>query len=128
MGNALEQNPHWQEAPRHMVTFTKGFYLSDHPITNAEYAAVTGDTNCNPKNYPDDAAVNISCAMFDKYVKALLCQGDFSKDHIHANGGADDFPVNELLNDNRGVGRDLGGHAAQPLQAHPATYPGGGVT
>ena len=71
MGCPLEQSTHWQEAPQHMVTFSKGFYLSDHPILNSEYAAVTGDTTRNPKNYPADAAVNISCEMFDTYVKAL---------------------------------------------------------
>jgi hypothetical protein len=71
MGSPLEQVPHWQEAPSHMVTLTKGFYLSDHPITNSEYAAVTGDATRNPKKNPDGAAVNISCEMFDAYVKAL---------------------------------------------------------
>jgi len=71
MGCPIQQVPHWQEGPQHMVTFTKGFYLSDHPITNAEYATVTGDKTRNPKNYPDGAAVNISCEMFDAYVKAL---------------------------------------------------------
>lgn len=201
MGNALEQMTHWQEAPQHLVTLTKGFYMMDHPITNAEYAAVTGDTTRNPKGYPDDAAVNMSCAMFDAYVKALeklnpgktircptkseweyvarsgtsniefkvnngrcgengdrktpvktpkpngwgfygiifsdgserscdiayfgdhkflpaetdpryplpQCKPPFAKDHIHACGGVDDFPVNELINDNMNVGRDLGG-------------------
>ena len=54
-----------------MVTLTKGYYLSDHPILNSEYAAVTGDATRNPKKYPDGAAVNISCEMFDAYVKAL---------------------------------------------------------
>ena len=71
MGNPLEQYPHWQEAPQHMVTLTKGFYLSDHPITIAEYMAVTGDANCNPKAHDPGCAVNISCEMFQKYVKAL---------------------------------------------------------
>jgi len=71
MGNSLAQDVHWQEAPQHMVTFAKGFYLSDHPINNAEYAAVTGDTTRNPKKHPDGAACNMSCEMFDKYVKAL---------------------------------------------------------
>ena len=71
MGCPIEQYPHWQEAPQHMVTLTRGFYLSDHPILNSEYAAVTGDTARNPKKHPDGAAVNISCEMFDVYVKAL---------------------------------------------------------
>ena len=71
MGNPLEQVPNWQEGPQHMVAFTKGIYVSDHPILNSEYAVVTGDTTANPKNYPADAACNISCVMFDKYVKAL---------------------------------------------------------
>ena len=71
MGNPLEQVPHWREAPQHMVTLTKGIFVSDHPVLNSEYTAVTGDTTGNSKNYPADAACNISCAMFDKYVKAL---------------------------------------------------------
>ena len=71
MGCALEQYPHWQEGPQHMVTFAKGFYLSDHPILNSEYAAVTGDKMRNPKNHPEGAAANMSCEMFDAYVKAL---------------------------------------------------------
>jgi len=71
MGNSLAQGVHWQEAPPHMVTFAKGFYLSDHPILNSEYAAVTGDTTRNPKQHPDGAACNMSCEMFDRYVKAL---------------------------------------------------------
>ena len=71
MGNPLEQYPHWQEAPQHLVTLTKGFYMSDHPVLNSEYAAVTGDTTRNPKNYPGDAPVNMSCEMFANYVKAL---------------------------------------------------------
>jgi len=202
MGNALEQNPHWQEAPPHMVTLTKGFYLADHPILNSEYAAVTGDNTRNPKHYPEGAAANISCEMFAAYVKALeklnpgkvirapskaeweyvarsgtsnlefrhnpgnrhgetcdrtvavksrkpngwgfygimfsdgserscdaayfgdhiyipavtdprypprQCKSDPGKDHIHANGGHENYPVNELINDNSNVGRDLGG-------------------
>ena len=71
MGNPLEQFPHWQEAPQHMVTLTKDFYMSDHPILNSEYAAVTGDTTRNPKNYPGDAPANMSCELFANYVKAL---------------------------------------------------------
>jgi len=71
MGCPLEQYPHWQEAPQHMVTLTKGYYLSDHPILISEYIAVTGETNCNPKGHDVGCAVNISCEMFQKYVKAL---------------------------------------------------------
>ena len=71
MGDPLEQFPHWQEAPQHMVTLTKGFYLSDHPVLISEYIAVTGDANCNPKGHDAGCAVNISCEMFQKYVKAL---------------------------------------------------------
>jgi len=71
MGSPLEQAIHWQEAPSRMITLSKGFYMSDHPILNSEYAAVTGDNTANPKGNPPDAAVNISCAMFDKYIKAL---------------------------------------------------------
>ena len=185
-----------------MVTLTKGFYLSDHPILNSEYAAVTGDNTRNPKNYADGAAVNISCEMFATYVTALeklnpgklircptkseweyvarcgtsdlefrgnpggragetcdrtldvkskkpnawgfygiifsdgterscdvayfgdhiflpsetdprypakSCKSNPAKDHIHANGGATGWPVNELINDNSNVGKDLGG-------------------
>ena len=209
MGCPLEQTTHWQEAPQHMVTLTKGIYMSDHPILNSEYAAVTGDTTRNPKNYPPDAAVNISCEMFDAYVKALQklnpgkviraptkaeweyaarsgtsdlsfsvipknrdfnfgnrygetcdrtvpvkskkpnswgfygmmfsdgserscdagffsdqtyipamtdprypmqnCVANPAKDHVHANGGNTGYPIQELLNDNSNVGKELGG-------------------
>lgn len=202
MGSPLEQAVHWQEAPQHMVTLTKGFYVSDHPITNAEYAAVTGDATRNPKEYPDGAAVNISCEMFDTYVKALeklnpgknircpskaeweyvarsgtsnisvrnnpggmygetcdrtmdvkskkpnswgfygimfsdgserscdlaffsdhifipsvtdprypvaKCKANPAAAHIHAHGGAENYPIQELLNDEQGVGTELGG-------------------
>ena len=202
MGSPIQQVPHWQEGPQHMVTLTRGFYLSDHPILNSEYAAVTGDATHNPKKYPDGAAVNISCEMFDAYVKALeklnpgkviraptkaeweyaarsgtsnlsfrnnpgsrygetcdrtmvvkskkpngwgfhgimfsdgserscdaafysdhiyipsvtdprypstKCKRNPSVNHIHANGGKADYPVQELINDEGNVGRDLGG-------------------
>jgi hypothetical protein len=36
-------------------------------------------------------------------------QSELSKHHILANGGDDGYPVNELLNDDSNVGRDLGG-------------------
>ena len=71
MGCPLEGGGHGDEACQHMVTFARGFYLSDHPILNSEYAAVTGDNTGNPKNYPGDAAMNISCVQFNAYVKAL---------------------------------------------------------
>ena len=71
MGCSLAQSTHNQEGQQHMVTFAKGFYLSDHPILNSEYAAITGDKTRNPKNHPDNAACNMSCEMFDRYVKAL---------------------------------------------------------
>jgi len=209
MGCPLEQTTHWQEAPQHMVTLTKGFYMSDHPILNSEFAAVTGDATRNPKKYPEDAAINISCEMFDAYVKALQklnpgkvfraptkaeweyvarsgtsdlsfspkplsrefnfnsrygetcdrtmpvkskkpnswgfygiefndgtersfdagffsfqmyvpamtdpryvehkCASAPGSDHIHANGGKDNYPIQELLNDNSNVGTDAGG-------------------
>ncbi len=204
MGNPLEQYPHWQEAPQHMVVLTKGFYMSDHPILNSEYAAVTGDATRNPKGNPADAACNMSCEMFAAYVKALeklnpgkvirapsraeweyvaqsgtsdlslednvgsrcgetmdrtvpvksrkpngwgfygivgadgserscdaafytdlicgsvpalvdprypttKCQTTPVADHVHANGGASGYNIQELLNDNSNVGTELGG-------------------
>ena len=52
MGCPLIQVPHWQESPQHMVTLTKGFYLSETPITYEQYGAVTGDTTAgDKKNY-----------------------------------------------------------------------------
>ena len=52
MGCPLIQVPHWQESPQHMVTLTRGFYLSETPITYEQYGAVTGDTTAGSKtNY-----------------------------------------------------------------------------
>ena len=42
MGEPYYQCPHWQEAPPHVVTLTKGFYMAEHPITQEMFEAVMG--------------------------------------------------------------------------------------
>ena len=52
MGAPYYQFPRWQEDPPHMVTISKAFYMSEHPITQEMYEAVVGEnpsTNKNPK-------------------------------------------------------------------------------
>lgn len=74
MGGPLEQYPHNQEGPGHLVTFSKGFYMMETPITYAQYAAVTGDNTTNTHSYPADAACNISCVMFKRFVDSLTAR------------------------------------------------------
>jgi hypothetical protein len=64
------------------------------------------ERSCDTAFYSDHILIP---SVTDPRYPARHCQPDFSKDHIHANGGCDGFPVNELLNDNSNVGRDLGG-------------------
>jgi len=91
MGCPLIQVPHWQESPQHMVTLTKGFYLSETPITYEQYAAVTGDTTANDKKFYDSkllskfkvsktkpeenldpqSAAGLSCQMYKNFCTKL---------------------------------------------------------
>jgi formylglycine-generating enzyme required for sulfatase activity len=48
MGAPFYQHRRWQEDPPHIVTLTRSFYLSEHPITQEIYEAVTGT---NPSRF-----------------------------------------------------------------------------
>ena len=44
MGEPYYQCPHWQEAPPHMVTLTKGIYMAEHPITQEMFKTLVGES------------------------------------------------------------------------------------
>ena len=69
MGMPFYQAPHWQEHPPHMVTLTKGFYMSEHPITEEMFEATT----CyNPSAVKDPkCATDSSCADTHKFCDLL---------------------------------------------------------
>jgi hypothetical protein len=69
MGEPYYQCPHWQEAPPHMVTLTRGFYMAEHPITQEMYEAVVGR---NPSRKTAALApVNVSCADMYAFCRRL---------------------------------------------------------
>jgi hypothetical protein len=69
MGEPYYQCPHWQEAPPHMVTLTKGFYMAEHPITQEMYQAVVGNNPSREK--AAQAPVNVSCANMYEFCRIL---------------------------------------------------------
>jgi formylglycine-generating enzyme required for sulfatase activity len=69
MGEPYYQCPHWQEAPPHMVTLTKGYYMAEHPITREMFAAVAGK-KADLEN-ASKAPVNASCAMMYEFCRIL---------------------------------------------------------
>jgi hypothetical protein len=48
-------------------------------------------------------------SVVDPRYPVAKCKANPASAHIHANGGKDDHPIQELLNDNNNVGKDLGG-------------------
>jgi hypothetical protein len=69
MGEPYYQCPHWQEAPPHTVTLTKGFYLAEHTITKEMLAAVLGG-----KAEAGPAAktpANVSCVQMHDFCRKL---------------------------------------------------------
>ena len=69
MGEPYYQCPHWQEAPPHMVTLTKGFYLAEHPVTQEMFEAVVGSHPGTEK--AAKAPVNASCAGMYEFCRIL---------------------------------------------------------
>jgi hypothetical protein len=69
MGDPFYQCPHWQEAPPHMVTLTKGFYMAQHPITREMFEAVTGSTSSTEKTAK--APANVSCVQMYEFCRVL---------------------------------------------------------
>ncbi len=69
MGEPYYQCPHWQEAPPHIVTLTKGFYMAEHPITQEMFEAVVGSNPSLEKKAK--AAVNVSCAGMYAFCRIL---------------------------------------------------------
>ena len=69
MGEPYYQCPHWQEAPPHMVTLTKGFYMAEHPVTQEMFEAAQGNNPSLEKSAP--APVNASCAEMYAFCRTL---------------------------------------------------------
>ena len=69
MGEPYYQCPHWQEAPPHLVTLTKGFYMAEHPITQEMFAAVVGGKAGAGK--AAKAPINASCSDMYSFCRAL---------------------------------------------------------
>jgi hypothetical protein len=69
MGEPYYQCPHWQEAPPHMVTLTKGFYMAEHPVTQEMFEAVVGNNPSTEK--AAKAPVNASCAGMYEFCRIL---------------------------------------------------------
>ncbi len=69
MGEPYYQCPHWQEAPPHMVTLTKGAYMAEHPITQEMFEAVVGN-NSNMEKVAK-APINASCADMYEFCRIL---------------------------------------------------------
>ncbi|MGO9108107.1 MAG: formylglycine-generating enzyme family protein [Thermoguttaceae bacterium] len=69
MGEPYYQCPHWQEAPPHMVTLTKGFYMAEHPISQEMFEAVVGNNPSMEK--AAKAPVNASCAGMYEFCRNL---------------------------------------------------------
>jgi hypothetical protein len=69
MGEPYYQCPHWQEAPPHLVTLTKGFYLAEHPVTQEMFAAAVGG-NPGPAKAAQ-APLNASCADMYQFCRIV---------------------------------------------------------
>ena len=69
MGEPYYQCPHWQEAPPHMVTLTKGIYMAEHPITQEMFEAVVGSNPSREK--AAKAPVNVSCVNMYEFCRRL---------------------------------------------------------
>lgn len=69
MGEPYYQCPHWQEAPPHMVTLTKGFYMAECPITQEMFEAVVGRNPSTDKMA--QAPVNVSCVQMYEFCRVL---------------------------------------------------------
>ena len=69
MGEPYYQCPHWQEAPPHLVTLTKGFYMAEHPVTQEMFAAVVGNNPSTEK--AAKAPVNATCAGMYEFCRIL---------------------------------------------------------
>ena len=69
MGEPYYQCPHWQEAPPHMATLTKGFYMAEHPITQEMFKAVVGSNPGTEKMA--GAPVNVSCTQMYEFCRIL---------------------------------------------------------
>jgi hypothetical protein len=69
MGEPYYQCPHWQEAPPHTVTLTRGFYMAEHPITEEMFSAAIGNNPSTKKS--GKAPINVSCAQMYQFCRAL---------------------------------------------------------
>ncbi len=71
------------------------------------------ERSCDKGFYSDHTFIP---AVTDPRYPSRKCRRNPSKDHIHANSGRTKHPVQELLNDNSNVGRDLGGNQRNRTQ------------
>lgn len=61
----------WQEVPPHMVTFTKGFYMAEIPITNELFKAQLGHDVATLANLSPDAAANLTVMEAREFCESL---------------------------------------------------------
>lgn len=71
MGEPYYMAPHWQEDPPHMVTFTKGYYLSETQVTQETFQAVTGNNPCKEDVGPQLPIHDVSCVDMYKFCRLL---------------------------------------------------------
>ena len=69
MGEPFYQCPHWHEDPPHLVTLTRGFYLSEIPITQEVFEAIVGSNPSKVKGAR--APVNVSCVQMYEFCRLL---------------------------------------------------------
>jgi len=70
MGEPYYQCPHWQEDPPHLVSLTKPYYMSEHPVTQEIYEAVMG-VNPSTLKGPKLPVHNVSCADTYRFCRLL---------------------------------------------------------
>jgi hypothetical protein len=71
MGEPFYLAPHWQEDPPHMVTFTKGYYLSETQVAQEAFQAVTGYNPCKQDVGPQQPIHTVSCVDMYKFCQML---------------------------------------------------------
>jgi formylglycine-generating enzyme required for sulfatase activity len=78
---ANESNRNTNEGPQTLVTLTRGFWIGQYEVTEAEYLAVTGT---NPSNFPEDLTRPVSSVSWPDATNycALLTARELSAGHI----------------------------------------------
>jgi formylglycine-generating enzyme required for sulfatase activity len=86
MGSPEDEPGRWNvEGPRHRVTIGRGFWLATTPVTQAQYAAVTGQRPSRFKNAGDQAPVEQviwdDCRKFCDELKKKIAESDKESKH-----------------------------------------------